>query len=296
MDVGHLLIGMDARRSGLLALSPTSVSYGLEAATWAGDLGGGAARLAMRQCRRRGARDRVFRGMITAAPVTLRGTWRVMRWQAAACREALPRTEYSSRRHRRRFIRRLLNGTGSAPSGWNSRCRTFLTAMGGAFDSSGALTNRPTVLAYLTEQIHDFGCWYLVNFQRQHHGMDAAALGAASRHMAGASAEIAELFLGALERCNTNPALALSATGSGPSPSPAGSPSCLLARVVPEGARLINQAREQIEQEVIPEAERVIEAAEEVIEQDDNGSTQRRRPTLVARFYGHEKHDQTVSW
>jgi hypothetical protein len=281
VDVGHLLIGMDARRSWMARniAQPVGQVTGLEAATWAGDLGGGAARLAMRRVSSGSVRaTEYFRGTDYGGSINLEGDVAAYAVAAGSLSQGdAPTLSIPSGSTIADSLDAYFNGTSSTPAGWNSRCRTFLTAVGSAFDSSGALTNRSTVLAYLTEQIHDFGCWYMVNFQRQHRSMHAAALETASRHMAGASAEIAEVFLSALERCNTNPAQALAASGTAPSPSPAGDPSCLLARTVPEGAELIDEARELVEQEVIPEAEQLIERAEDIIERADSWIEQRQR-------------------
>ena len=266
VDVGHLLIGMDARRSwtARTVAQPVGQVTGLEAATWAGDLGGGAARLAMRRLSVSTApATDFFRGSDYGGSINLEGD---VAGYAAGVGSLTRGTAPPLGIPAGGTIADALDAyffassTGT-PAGWDSRCRTFLTAVGGAFSTAGALTNRADVLAYLTEQIHDFGCWYMVNYQRQNSSMNAATLEAASRHIAGASAEIAEVFLAALERCSATPSLRLTA-GTAPTVSAAGSPTCGLARVVPEAARAVEETRREVEQHVIPEAQRRVDQAE----------------------------------
>ena len=285
VDVGHLFIGMDARRSWSARniLQPVGQVTGLEAATWAGDLGGGAAQLAMRRLSNSATRaGRYFRGSDYGGSINLEGD--IAGYAVAHggfSSGSAPTLEISGNATIATALEDYFFGDENNTAGWNSRCLVFITAMGGEFDSNNRLTNRSDVLDYLSEQIHDFGCWYMVNFQRQHHGMDAAVLERASRHMVGASAEIAEMFLTALENCVANPSHKLESRGVGPTPTAPGDTSCLIARAVPEGGELLEEGRQALEEgmEVVEEeVEELIEDAGEAAEEfEDWVDRQRRR-------------------
>jgi len=285
VDVGHLLIGLDARRSIIATTlsQPVGQVTGLEASTWAGDLGGGAAQLAMARVRNASRRASTYFRPNEATYSDYGGSINLegdVAGYAVAAGSASPGDAPPVSIPVGSTIADALdayfNPAGSTPAGWDNRCRVFITAMGGSFNSTGTLTNRSTVLDYLAEQIHDFGCWYMVNFQRQHHGMNASTLEAASRHMEGAATEIAEIFLSALENCVSNPSRPIVGRAN-PSPTAAGDPSCLLARGVPEGAELLERGRDYIEQEVAPEARELIEDAESIIRDGERWIEQGRR-------------------
>ena len=75
VDMGHLLIGLDARmRSASRDRNvPGTQASGLELVTWAGDLGGGAARLAFDEGQGRGSVARYFSGTDFGANSNLEG-------------------------------------------------------------------------------------------------------------------------------------------------------------------------------------------------------------------------------
>jgi len=267
VDVGHMLIGMDARRSYLARnmTQPIGQVTGLEATTWAGDLGGGAARLAMARRTRGGAvATEFFRGSDYGGSINLEGdvaayaagTSSVTTGNAPSL--TIPAGSGVADTLELYLIGApAAQGTPAIIRGWDSRCTTFMTSVGGTFDDSGALTNRAEVIAYLAEQIHDFACWYMVTFQSRN-PLSAQQMREASRHMEGAANEVAEVFLSALEHCQTTPGSSLAAHGAAPSPTPIGSPSCGLALVRirsqealegarQEGGRLLDDAEDWVE-------------------------------------------------
>jgi hypothetical protein len=107
---------------------------------------------------------------------------------------------------------------------WNSRSQDFLQMMGGVV-TSGILTNRAAVISNISGQIEGFACWYLVNRLRQTGRLSITTLENASNHIGGASQEIAQVFVDALEYGMTHPGSSIQARGTGPAPSPSGSPS-----------------------------------------------------------------------
>lgn len=277
VDVGHMLIGMDARRSRIArtVTQPIGQVTGLEATTWAGDLGGGAARLAMaRRTVATTPATNFFVGTDYGGSINLEGD--VAGYAVAASSltsgsaPALaipPGGGVADALETYLIGQPATAGRTAVPPGWNSRCTIFLTAVGGTFDASGALTNRAAVHAYLAEQIHDFACWYMVTFQSRH-PLTGAQMVEASRHMDGAAAEMAEVFLAALERCHSSPMRPLAA-GSAPVPTPIGEPSCALVlapvqareaidEALDRGGALLDRARREGEQ-LMNDADRWIE-------------------------------------
>jgi hypothetical protein len=262
VDVGHLLIGMDARRSAVArtVAQPVGQVTGLEAVTWAGDLGGGAARLALaRLTRPTVVATEFFRGTDYGGSINLEGDvagYAVASGGGTAGAPA-PLTIPAGSGVANALASYLLGG-GTTARGWDSRCEAFLSAVGGRLDAAKKLTNRPEVLDYLTEQIHDFGCWYLVNWVRQNEGGNTSRMEQASRHVAGASGETATLFLGALERCAVDPKLPLQVTGPAPSVTPIGSTSCYIARTAPEAGEAGERVRRGVGK-AVEDAERWVD-------------------------------------
>ena len=135
VDVGHLVIGLDARFDPAFkneAIFKASVGpitkdvpmggTGLECVTWLGDLGGGAgAWPSSAWARRRPARARCSRARTTAARSTSRATWPRSWWPAAALRWSRRRSRrgrdcptHSPRTSRR--ARRAQPGTPGSPA------------------------------------------------------------------------------------------------------------------------------------------------------------------------------------
>lgn len=265
VDVGHMLIGMDARRSVVARTvsQPIGQVTGLEATTWAGDLGGGAARLAMaRRTSPSTLATRYFQGSDYGGSINLEGDVAGYAVGAASPSPGVaPPLSIAPGQGVADAVEAYLLGTAGSTAvapGWATRCTSFLTAVGGTFGPTGALANRGDVLAYLTEQIHDFGCWYMVTFQSGH-PLSHPELREASRHMAGAAAEVAEVFLAALEHCHTNPSQPLAA-GSAPTPTPIGAPSCALALSRSWSEEQLEDARQR-GGELLDDAERELDRA-----------------------------------
>lgn len=281
VDVGHMLIGMDARRSYMARnlTQPLGQVTGLEATTWAGDLGGGAARLAM--ARRNGSpvlATRFFRETDYGGSINLEGD--VAGYAAGAASTttgSVPSLAIPTGSGVADTLELYLIGipatptTPVVPRGWDSRCTTFITAVGGTFNNVGALTNRPQVLAYLAEQIHDFGCWYMVTYKSSN-PLILQQMEEASRHMVGAANEVAEVFLSALENCHNNPGSPLTA-GSAPPVTPIGSQSCGIALAAPRSQQALEEAGQEGER-LLDEAQR---RGERLIDDADNWIERRQR-------------------
>lgn len=221
LDVGHTLIGLDARRSAIARglRIPSQGATGLAISTWVGDLGGGAAMLALaRPTNPRRAAVDFFRGSDFGGSINLEGDvagYVVASGPGGPAGEAptfTPGTKVAD------ALEAHL-ATSSGATGWNVRARAFLGAMGGLVDASNHLTNRAAVIAGMSGQIEGFACWYLVNRLRQQGTLTSARLRAAAVHVHGASGEMAEVFTDALEYAASHPGSAIAARGSGPPPS-----------------------------------------------------------------------------
>ncbi len=256
LDFGHLMIGLDARRSVAARTVPQPVGQvtGLEASTWAGDLGGGAARLAVDRVGSATAPAlRYFTGNDYGASSNLEGD---VGAYAAASGPGLgaPALSIPPGSTLADALETYMIGHSAthAPAGRNTRAAAFLRAMGGSLDAGGALTNRAVVVGTIAAGNENFGCWYLVNYMRQHGGLDLARAEEASHHLVGTAHEIAELFVTALERSSTGRSPTIAVTGPAPTPSPrAANGTCttaiLAARAAAAGGRAVDRAREEFE-------------------------------------------------
>jgi len=256
VDVGHLMIGLDARRSWTArnVNIPTQGGTGLEISTWLGDLGGGAGMLAVNRVTAPSTRAVTkFRGSDFGGSSNLEGdiagyltardpsSLGLMIPAGGTIADAL-----------QDYLSPATPGTA-----WNSRCTTFLQAMGGTFDSSNNLSNRATIISSFAQKIEDFACWYLVNRLRQSHRLTLPTLQAASNHVVGASQEMATVFVDALDYCHHHPGSRLEARGAGPSPTSVGS-------TMPTACSLAINAM-QVQQQAAREAERLYQQGRELI-------------------------------
>ena len=232
VDVGHLIIGLDARRSWTARTVniPTQGGTGLDISTWLGDLGGGAGMLAFRRVSNPATSAiTMFRGTDFGGPINLEGdvaAFVVARDTTVTTSSPVGLTLAGTSTITDALENYLLPATSGAPSTeWNNRCRTFMQMKGAVFGPSGSLINRAAFIGLFKNQIEQFACWYLVNRLRQSNRLSLLILRAASLHISGASEEIATIFVDALNNCQSMPGSDLSATGSGPSASVIGSSS-----------------------------------------------------------------------
>ena len=261
VDFGHLMIGLDARRSVIArsAPIPTQGGTGLELATWLGDLGGGAAMLALR---RAGAPTAsaltVFSGTDFGGSINLEGDvagYLVARDRSVTDRPSAPQFPPGG------TIADALEaylGSSGPTTDWNNRAGTFLSILGAVFDAAGNLANRAALIQKLADQIEAFACWYLINRLRQTGRLTLTTLTAASNHLSGAAREVAQVIVDALEFARTHPGSAIAARPPGPPPSPPRSPSGLCRAAI---------ATVTAGQQVIEGAERRYRQGREILRQ-----------------------------
>ncbi len=251
VDFGHLIIGLDARRSYVArnVSIPTQGGTGLDISTWLGDLGGGAAMTAFRRVgdpTRRAARN--FRGTDFGGAINLEG-------DAAGFLVGRPSGGITGAPELNSggtsladWLQNYLEPSGATAGGeWNSRCTHFLQALGGIFSVSGALTNRASIITDLAGKIEAFGCWYLINRLRQSRRLSLPTLRTASNHLAGASEETASIFVDALLHCHSHPGREIRAR-TDPAPTPVGSsPSGMCAAAI-RALELAEETEQLLEQ------------------------------------------------
>lgn len=276
LDVGHMFIGMDARRSVVArtVTQPVGLVTGLEAATWAGDLGGGAARLAMRRTADATySALNYFSGTNYGGPINLEGDVAGYAVAAGSASGAAPPLAIPpGGTIADALADYLLPPAGGGARGRDTRCSVFLQALGGTIGSGGTLSNRATVLAYIAEQIGDFGCAYMLNYMRQHGGVDLTRAEQAAYHLEGAANEMAELFLAALERCMANPGATLAAGPPVPAATPRAADAACGLSVMQRGREAAEAGREALEsarqtgEEVLERGREAAREAQEAVE------------------------------
>lgn len=228
IDFGHLIIGLDAR-----AHSSSNLDFGVfggngpEIVTWLGDLGAAAGTLALRRINNPGYRAiQMFRGSSSfGASVNLEGDVAgfVLGWDfdhsIFSIYPTFEDTDLLSE-----ILDSYLCPTANNSSEWHTRAKTFLKILGGEFDSSDQLLNKNELIENLKNQMTTFGDRYLLLRLYDNGQFDINKMIEASRHIIGASEEIAKVFVETLEKETLNPDDLIQATGQGPLPSSPGTP------------------------------------------------------------------------
>jgi hypothetical protein len=223
-DFGHCIIGLEGRFNGTDAAILGAGHSGLEAATWLGDLGGGAAMLADARvgAPKTRARSR-FVGTDFGGSINLEGdiaAYVVARDPSVTGSPSPPVFGSSTSPIADALAAYLSSGT-SGGAEWDGRSMQFLLMNGGTFTKS-TLDNRASVVATMAEKIEAFGCYYLVNRLRQTGRLTSGRLEKASTFLPGAAQEVASIFVDALQQNVRTPKTRLQ-PATDPSPSPAGS-------------------------------------------------------------------------
>ncbi len=205
VDVGHLLIGLDAREvtAGGIPMPrlpfPGFGGSGLEIVTWLGDLGGGAGSL---------ARDRVLRSPTQPAATKFTGVdyggSSNLEGDVAACVVArggatsVVAPVIPPGKGIADVIEAYLSpATPGGSTDWRSRAKTFLTMYGGTFNSTGDLTNASTLIDTFADKIESFACAYIT--QRYLGKISDADFLATADNIRPCSREVAETFVHALK-------------------------------------------------------------------------------------------------
>jgi len=221
-DFGHAIIGMDARRS-VVARNisiPTQGGTGLDIVTWLGDLGGGAGMLSIRRMTDPAKRVKsVFSGSDFGGAVNLEGDIGAFLIARNTAKSGISGLDFSGKTFLWEALDTYLDPAASG-SEWNNRCQLFLIMLGGVF-AGKVLSNRSSLETTLAAKIKGFGLWYLVNRLRQSGTFSKKTATDASKHLIGASTEVAGMFLDILTSCASGTATLLKPT-TDPNPTPPG--------------------------------------------------------------------------
>jgi len=209
VDVGHLVIGLDARfdpafmneatYSADLKLFTKEVSLGgtgVEIVTWLGDLGGAAANLAIKRVGSpKESVSSVFTGSNYGGSVNLEGDVAGF-VVAGGGASAVSTPTFAPGARLSDALTGYLSPSGPGPE-WNNRVAAFLAMYGGTLDPSGALTNGSTLVSTFQPKIEKFACNYLASRVKDKHVAFGTAK-TAGTHITGTSHEVATAFVDAL--------------------------------------------------------------------------------------------------
>lgn len=211
VDFGHLVIGLDARFDPAFASNVkypvkalfTSVDIdlggtGTELVTWLGDLGGGAASLAVRRVAAPStSAGTVFTGSDYGGSINLEGDIAASvvatgSPSAVTAPNLAPGKKFSD------VLQDYLSPAAPSAS-WNDRATTFLTMNGATIDASKTLTNRNALIDSFAKKIQIFACNYLVSRVKDGKIPVATAKAAANDHVISSAREVAAAFVDALD-------------------------------------------------------------------------------------------------
>ena len=237
IDFGHLIIGLDARSDPSFS---SNISYpvplpmgmgtygvplggtGTELVTWLGDLGGGAANLAIQRVSAPGtSASAVFTGSDYGGSINLEGDVAAS-VVATASPSTLTAPDIKPGKRLSDALADFLLPSASGTA-WKDRASTFLSINGGIFDASGALTNRTALISAFTAKIRTFACNYLASRVKDKHVTLNVATGA-GKHINGAAQEVATAFIDALD--DSHKSGSQIAAKRFPAATPAGSQAC----------------------------------------------------------------------
>lgn len=237
VDVGHLVIGLEARLSkdksqetqqvvdprdltNIFSTPKQMGGTGLELTTWVGDLGGGTALLAQTRVTSPNANAKIaFQDLHSyGAQVNLEG-------DVAAFLVGLPdlsSTPYGLTIDETAGIAGAMEAYLSpAKSGdkWNARAKRFLSLYGGQFDESNNLTNRASILIGCADKLKNFAVFYKETRLKDEVNLKQSAnkltkeqqakvdeqMTAIAEKIPGAANEVATLFVDALIKTAKDP-------------------------------------------------------------------------------------------
>jgi hypothetical protein len=217
VDFGHLIIGLDARFDSSFNTNvqyPNPVSSmlpaidlggtGPELVTWLGDLGGGAAALAIRRSATPTTNaSSVFTGTDYGVSINLEGDVAGFVVASGSGTPAAPQAAtFAVGSSRLSDALQNYLSPGSVSPAWRNRATTFLRMYGGVFDASNVLTNSATLISNFRTKIEAFACNYLASRVRDRH-LTFPNARTASGYIPFASQEVATVFVNALVDSHT---------------------------------------------------------------------------------------------
>jgi hypothetical protein len=196
VDMGHLLIGLNARASSIAregSIVPLAGTSGLENVTWVGDLGGAAARVAIdRVSNSKAGVARYFRGKDYGAPSNLKGDIAAYVVASGTQIETKPTdlqltsSGLISDALEMYFLSKDTKG--------KNPYKQFLVMLGGTFKDE-SLQNKLFIELFIAKKIMSFAVQYMINFLRQHEKLEIDLIMKAKSYLPEASLDVARRFL-----------------------------------------------------------------------------------------------------
>ena len=235
IDWGHVIIALESRMKwcSRQLRFPFHKSSGLEIVTWIGDIGGGAGMLAYRRTSNPGKRAIDMFGSISDFGGWLNIEGDVAAFLVGANSNDLgfgspPTVDYGDEAFIADMLSEyLLPQPAVEGSPWYKRSEYFLKTLGGNV-SGGELTNEAELIDMLTEEIEDFAENYVIVLAKGNNSdgdpSNDVNMYEVSKHLKGASDEMARIFIHTVKKGLTNPNIRLEAGGLNPNPTIAGEP------------------------------------------------------------------------
>jgi hypothetical protein len=210
LDVGHLLIGLDAREATVAGVFTPSFPFpgfggsGLEIVTWLGDLGGGAASLARDRVQKSATQSAStkFTGVDYGGSSNLEGDIAAFLVARGSATTVVPPIVPPGKGIADLLEAYLEPATTGGSADWKSRAQMFLSMYGGTFNALGTLTNKAKVIDIFADQIESFACAYIM--QRYMGTVSDTDFLAIANNVPPCSNEVAEAFVHALEDAMTS--------------------------------------------------------------------------------------------
>lgn len=197
VDFGHLIIGLEARRS-IVAKSvhvPSQGGTGLEICTWVGDLGGGVGKLSVDRIKKSKVRAKTLfpvSGHSYGTMVNLEGdvaSYVVGMDENNPSKIDNPTDNFTT-------IHEALKDYFDCK--WDSRTLYFLKMLGGKFDGSNNLTNRIKVEEKISDHLDEFSSWYIGLRMKDKDSGGLEEFNNAAGHFEPLSQEVASIFVDGL--------------------------------------------------------------------------------------------------
>jgi hypothetical protein len=219
-DIGHLLIGLETRNSFAMRNVPLpgQGGTGIEIVTWLGDLGGGAASLALKRVKVPSTSVQVIFENRTSDY----GVMENLEGDAAGYLVACDKSPggapvWPSGKGVADMIQAYLP-IGSTEQ-WSTRAARFVTALGGTISDTN-ISNARTLVAILADKLYDFAVWYAATRWIPSGQLLGKNAEQACKHMKNAAIEVAVVFVQTLNRAISAPTAAIKASAPYPKPSP----------------------------------------------------------------------------
>jgi|JI10StandDraft_1071094.scaffolds.fasta_scaffold12139_8 hypothetical protein len=199
-DFGHIMAGLDAQNWAARTLPTGSGGTGLDVVTWLGDIGGGGGMLAMNRGGAMAPRD---------PDATAYGKFSLPHDYGASVNiegdiAGTVGVEVSPDRPFSASLAAYLNATEEGGERYNQRAQLFLEFLGGTV-VDGKLADESALIDKLADQCETFGTIYAITRMQSKGAGTPATVRETGRHIAGASREMATIYVKTLAAALSDP-------------------------------------------------------------------------------------------